>query len=140
MRKAVKIVLMVVFGFIGIIFLGAIFSGPFVNHDISAITGIKQFVVLHDGSLYTTRFSLVDSENGQAASDAHLSYNICGVQGEVDITASDFKTYQLVLTGQPIVAYAWQMDDPEMDCDTYNANIVVTLPDGRWFEARKTAF
>ena len=73
-------------------------------------------------------------------SDAHLSYNICGVQGEVDITASDFKTYQLVLTGQPIVAYAWQMDDPEMDCDTYNANIVVTLPDGRWFEARETAF
>ena len=40
MRKSIKIVLVVVFGFIGVLFVGAWLSSPYVNQDVEG--GLNQ--------------------------------------------------------------------------------------------------
>ena len=147
MRKGIKIVLVVVIGFIGILFLAALLSGPYVNHDVEAINGIDNFVVLEQGSQYIARFSLVDTDFAPAASDVNVHFSVAGWEQNFNVTQAEFGQYQLQLTGQQFTAYAWTLPDEikaalhegeSYDSDT--AYITVTLPDGRQFDAEETVF
>ena len=76
-----------------------------------------------------------------AASDAKVSFRICNMEGKLDVSASEFKTYQLQLTGQEFIAYAWFINEPETVCDDFDyAYLTVTLPDGRVFKADERVF
>ena len=60
-----------------------------------------------------------------------------------DVSSSDFKQYELALTGQPVIAYAWQIDQSKVrgsgaTSPLNNAEIKVTLPDRREFSDTTT--
>lgn len=138
MRKGFKIAIVTVVAIVALFFIAAIASGPYVNANVNEIAGIKNFVVIHEsGDLYTARFSLVDNELGAAADNAYLHYSICGIEGEKQLSTSDFKEYALQLTGSKFIAYAWQIDSPEI-CSSYNSYIEITLSDGRFFDESTT--
>ena len=65
---------------------------------------------------------------------------------EFDVKSMDFGTYQLVLTGQPITAYAWQIDSnslpPPYTDSSYPkvALLNVTLPNNKTFTAESSPF
>jgi hypothetical protein len=60
-----------------------------------------------------------------------------------NIKSDDFKTYSLVLTGAPIVAYAWQIIGQSLAHPPTvfpKAYLTVTLPDGKSFNADTSFF
>ena len=92
-----------------------------MNTDVESIAGVTQFVAVKDGSLYKMRFSLVDNDNVASASDADVAYGIMDKDNRqllyndtFQINASDFQQYQLILTGAPIHAYAWQVETQDL--------------------------
>jgi hypothetical protein len=148
MGKKLKIVAAVIGGIIVLIVIGAMYFEPDVvlKTDPNKITGISQFVVLKDGSLYKVRFSLVDQNNAYVTSDAHIHFFVCCDQSATtpillynaqgDIKAEQFQTYNLVISGAPIVAYAWQIDgNAFVNSYSNTATLVVTLPGGKSFTA-----
>ncbi len=117
----------------------------------------------HEGSLYRIRFSLVDANDVVATSNAKVSFamlvdatNQTLYSRTFDIKSTDFQTYQLVLTGAPIVAYSWQVDSSEiarpqsvtnnnnqttsLDNTMKTALLTVTLPNGKTFTTDTTFF
>lgn len=141
MRKSIKIVIVVVVVVVGLFFIAALASGPYVNKDVSAIQGISQFVVLEQGSQYIARFSLVDTDMGPAAADVNVRFRI-GSQYEDSfrVGAGDFQQYELALTGQPFIAYAWNLPSDFTLYGSETAYITVELPDGRAFTADARVF
>lgn len=100
---------------LGVILLAALASTP-VKVQKTPET-ISQFVALTEGDRLTLRFSLVDSDRYAVCAPGEVELSIQddpfgGVPKEVyfkrfTVTCDDFKFYQLVLTGQPILAYSW---------------------------------
>lgn len=117
-------------------------SGPYVNKDVTAISGIGNFVVLEQGSQYVARFSLVDAEMGPAAADVNVKVKVgMSYEDEFVAPASEFKVYKLQLTGQEFVAYAWNLpEDFYGPGSSKTAIITVTLPDGRELKADTRVF
>jgi hypothetical protein len=62
---------------------------------------------------------------------------------DFNIKSEDFKTYSLVLTGSPVVAYAWQINGQLL---AHSSNVFpkaylnVTLPNGKSFSADTSFF
>jgi hypothetical protein len=146
--KKLKILGAVIGGIILLIIIAVVASflapGSVYKTDPNKITGITQFFVIKDGSLYRSRFSLIDSNNGIATSDAKVSFTAKTESGttlyhtDFNIKSEDFKTYSLVLTGAPIVAYAWQINRESLahsPTDFPKAYLTVTLPNGKSFNA-----
>jgi hypothetical protein len=150
MGKKLKIVIVVVVVIVGLFIVGALASGPYVNTDVASIAGVTQFIAMKDGSLYKMRFSLVDNDNVASASDADIVFVIKNSAGRTlyssnfHIIASDFQQYQLILTGAPVYAYAWQVgsgDIPSLSSgEVHDAFLLVKLPDGRVFDAKTSLF
>jgi hypothetical protein len=61
---------------------------------------------------------------------------------EFNVKASEFKQYELQLTGQPFIAYAWQIPEKVSGIASSpdTATITVTLPNGKTFTAEDTIF
>jgi hypothetical protein len=155
MGKKVKIiivvVIVVVFLFIGLpIILLYVSPGTVLKTDPNNITGVSQFYVLKDGSVYNVRFSLVNNQSSVVTSDAHVSFAAKTKSGDVfyirefDVKSGDFQTYNLVLTGAPITAYAWQITNGTQ-LSSYQSSggpptayLNVTLPNGKMFRASTT--
>jgi zinc-ribbon domain len=173
LKIVVGIVLGVIFVFIGLPLIlmfgapGAIPSNP------DNITGVSQFFVIRDGNLYNVRFSLVDRNQSVVTSDANATFTVKSQTGATlyerafAIKSTDFQTYQLVLTGAPIVAHAFQINSseiapqeaaatltrngtssggggttttPTLDSGMKTAYLTVTLPNGKSFTAQTTFF
>jgi hypothetical protein len=140
--KKLKIVIIVVVVIVALFFIAALASGPYINKDVEAIQGIDQFVVLEQGSQYVARFSLVDAQMGPAAADVNVNFRVGNhYEDNFNVNASEFGTYQLQLTGQEFVAYAWTLPSGfSITEPTDTAVLTVTLPDGREFKADTTVF
>jgi hypothetical protein len=124
------------------------------------VAGISQIIVLDDGSLYRARFSLVNNNSEVVTSDANITFTVTPTtyistpqqqnqtlyQRQFAIRAEDFQQYQLVLTGQPITVYAWQIDRnsllPPYTDSSYPkvALLNVTLPNNKTFTAESSSF
>lgn len=152
-KKIVGVVVGIVVAFFVIIAIAAASVPPGTLHqtDPENIQGISQFVVLEQGSNIAARFSLNTPENVYATSDASVQFRIVSGSGtelysqNFDIKASDFAQYELRLTGQPLIAYAWFLDAPpsrfeSSSLDLPEAFITVTLPNGKSFNAKTTLF
>ena len=107
---------------------------------------MTQFFVLKDCSLYDVRFSLVNKDNAAVASNANVTFAAKTKSGDdvlysrnFSINSQDFQRYRFVITGFPMVAYAWQLNTTDLDKypsgDFPTAYLNVTLPDGRTFNA-----
>jgi hypothetical protein len=96
------------------------------------ITGVSQFVVLNDGSLYKARFSLIDRNDRPVTSDANVTFaakthvNQTVYERAFSVKAEQFQQYQIVVTGAPILAYAWQIDSGEMAAQAQPAAYTTT--------------
>lgn len=113
------------------------------------ITGVSQYFVLKDGSLYKVRFSLDNKNNAFVTSAAKINFIVKTQDGRTlfsdtfNIKSEDFQTYSLVLTGAPVVAYSWQIDGSKLqhsDTDFPKAYLTVTLPNGKSFNADAPVF
>jgi hypothetical protein len=150
--KKLKIVIVVVIGVVVVLFLGVtivlsfVAPGTVLEADSNNITGVTQFFVLKDGSLYDVRFSLVNKDNAAVASNANVTFAAKTKSGDdvlysrnFSINSQDFQRYRFVITGFPMVAYAWQLNATDLDKypsgDFPTAYLNVTLPDGRTFNA-----
>ena len=160
MRRKLKIAIVVIIGvvvvvlFIGLaIVLAFVAPGAVVEADSNNnITGVTQFFVLKEGSLYHIRFSLVNKDNVAVPSDANVTFAAKIKSGGDDvlysrnfsINSQDFQKYRFVTTGFPMVAYAWQLNATDLDKypsgDFPTAYLNVTLPDGRTFNASTSYF
>lgn len=177
-KKIVGIALAVIVGFFVIVIVAAstVPAGTMYKATSSdQITGVSQFVVLKDGSLYKARFSFIDRNERPVTSDANVTFaamtqaNQTIYERAFNVKAEQFQQYHLVLTGAPILAYAWQIDGGEMTAQaqsvtntattTRNATagcgtvitpvfdsgmktgvLTVTLPNGKTFVAETTFF
>jgi hypothetical protein len=151
--KKLKIAGAVIGGIIILIIIGVVASfvapGSVYKTDPSKITGVTQFFVLKDGSLYKARFSLTDKDNNIVTSDGKVSFDAKTDTGlalyhtDFNVKSEDFKTYSLVLTGAPVIAYAWQINGQSL---THPSNVfpkaylTVTLPNGKSFNADTSFF
>jgi hypothetical protein len=151
--KKLKIVIVVVIGVVVVLFIGVaivlsfVAPGTVLEADSNNnITGVTQFFVLKDGSLYNVRFSLVNKDNAAVASNANVTFAAKTKSGDdvlysrnFSINSQDFQRYRFVITGFPMVAYAWQLNATDLDKypsgDFPTAYLNVTLPDGRTFNA-----
>ena len=159
MRRKLKIAIVVVIGvvvvvlFIGLaIVLAFVAPGAVVEADSNDITGVTQFFVLKEGSLYHIRFSLVNKDNAAVPSNANVTFAAKTKSGgdnvlytrDFTINSQDFQRYRFVITGFPMVAYAWQLNATDLDeypsADFPTACLNVTLPDGRIFNASTSYF
>jgi hypothetical protein len=123
-KKIVGIALVAIVGFFVIlVVIGSTVPAGTVYKATSSeqITGVSQFVVLKDGSLYKARFGFIDRDERPVTSDANVTFavktqanNQTIYERAFNIKAEQFQQYQLVLTGAPILAYSWQIDSGEM--------------------------
>jgi hypothetical protein len=143
--KKLKITIIVVVAVVAIIVIAGLASTPYINRDVNSIAGVSQFVVLKDGSLYKARFSLVDQDNYVSASDANVKFSIRDSSGNdlysraFNIGSYDFEEYKLLLTGAPIIAYAWQFNQGDVrgSSDSFKTSyLTVSLPNGKVFDAQ----
>ena len=113
---------------------------PEANPD--DIVGISQYFVQRDASNYNVRFSLIDKDDSLVTSDASIDFMVKTDNGAIlysknfAIRSGDFKIFQLVLNGEPIIAYSWQINNDELKrglLDFHTAYITVTLPNGKSF-------
>lgn len=137
---------------IGIIIIVAIAEYASLPYSYEAkpdeILGITNFLVLKEGSFYTARFILVDRENVYVTSNANVKFAVKTedkmlYSDEFNIRASDFKPYKFVFTGQPFVAYVWNIEGDKIqydDLDFPEATLTVTLPNNKSFTAKTTVF
>ena len=159
MGKKLKIIIVFVIGVVVVLFIGVAFVLSFVAPGTvleadsnNNITGVTQFFVLKDGSLYDVRFSLVNKDGVAVPSNANVTFAAKTKSGGDDvlysrdfsINSQDFQRYRFVITGFPSVAYAWQFDATDLDKypsgDFPTAYLNVTLPDGRTFNASTSYF
>jgi hypothetical protein len=159
LRRKLKIAIVVVIGvvvvvlFIGLaIVLAFVAPGAVVEADSNDITGVTQFFVLKEGSLYHIRFSLVNKDSAAVPSNANVTFAAKTKSGgdnvlysrDFAIHSQDFQRYRFVITGFPMVAYAWQLNATDLDeypsGDFPMAYLNVTLPDGRIFNAFTSYF
>jgi hypothetical protein len=151
--KKLKIVIGVVIGVIVVLFIAVpivlsfVAPGTMLEADPNNnITGVTQFFVLKDGSFYNIRFSLVNKDSAAVPSDANVTFAAKTKSGEdvlysrdFSIKSQDFQRYRFVITGFPMVAYAWQLNATDLDKypsgDFPTAYLNVTLPNGRMFNA-----
>lgn len=153
MGRKLKIVGAVIGSIVLLIIIGVVASfvapGSVFKTDPNKITGITQFYVIKDGSLYKARFSLTDKDNGIVTSDAKVSFDAKTDSGisfyhtDFNVKSEDFKTYNLVLTGAPVVAYAWQINGQSLAHPSNvfpKAYLTVTLPNGKSFNADSSFF
>jgi hypothetical protein len=139
LSKGKKVIIIVVPIVVVFVFLIAVVgSQPYVNKNIDEIAGLTQFHVIKDGTITKLRFSFVDDQGYVAASDATVHVKIYAYDQEFSISANDFKQYRLQLTGQPLIAYAWQTTE-RIGRDTY-VQSNVTLPNGKQFTASDRVF
>jgi hypothetical protein len=158
MGKKLKIIIVFVIGVVAVLFIGVaillsfVAPGAVLEADSNNITGVTQFFVLKDGSLYNIRFSLVNKYSVAVPSDANVTFAAKTKSGGDDvlysrdfsINSQDFQRYRFVITGFPMVAYAWQLNATDLDKypsgDFPTAYLNVTLPDGRTFNASTSYF
>jgi hypothetical protein len=165
MGKKTKIIIGAVLGavfvIIGIPLIVLYFAPGAMPANADSITGISQFFVLSEGNLYNVKFSLVDSNNAVVTSDASVKFIVTGgssnpsqvlgkeiYRQEFDIKSADFQTYEQVLTGQPITAYAWQIDKNNSLPPPFNtdgsyikaAYLNVTLPNNKTLTSNLETF
>jgi len=111
------------------------------NRPSSAAVNIVNFVVLKEGMLYTTRFSLYDKSMRETTASGHVSIMISDMEdtilygNEFYIKAADFSIYKYLLTGETFWAYAWNfpIKDVQVSENMWNigiAEISFTMPDG----------
>jgi hypothetical protein len=138
--KKLKIVGAVIGSIVLLIIIGVVASfvapGSVFKTDPNKITGITQFYVIKDGSLYKARFSLTDKDNGIVTSDAKVSFD-----AKTDSGISFYHTY--MLTGAPVVAYAWQINGQSLAHPSNvfpKAYLTVTLPNRKSFNADSSFF
>jgi hypothetical protein len=117
--------------------------------NANKITGVTNFLILKEGSLYQARFSLVDANNDQMASDANVTVQVKRDDGSLvysqnfTVSQDDFKTYQLQLTGTQFLAYAWQIDASNLqhsDLEVLKGYLTVTLPNGKTYSTDTSVF
>src|SRR5918997_6971018 len=134
-KKIVGIALAVIVGFFVIVLVAAstVPAGTvYKAENPEQITGVSQFVVLKDGSLYKARFSFIDRNERPVTSDANVTFsaktqaNQTIYERAFNVKAEQFQQYQLVLTGAPILAYAWQIDSGEMTAQAHPATNTMT--------------
>jgi hypothetical protein len=159
MGKKLKIIIVFVIGAVVVLFIGVAFVLSFVAPGAvleadsnNNITGVTQFFVLKDGSLYNIRFSLVNKDGAAVPSNANVTFTAKTKSGgddvmysrDFNINSQDFQRYRFVITGFPMVAYAWQLNATDLDKypsgDFPTAYLNVTLPDGRIFNASTSYF
>jgi hypothetical protein len=158
MGKKLKIIIVFVIGVVAVLFIGVaillsfVAPGAVLEADSNNITGVTQFFVLKDGSLYNIRFSLVNKYSVAVPSDANVTFAAKTKSGGDDvlysrdfsINSQDFQRFRFVITGFPMVAYAWQLNATDLDKyssgDFPTAYLNVTLPDGRTFNASTSYF
>jgi hypothetical protein len=158
MGKKLKIIIVFVIGAVAVLFIGVaillsfVAPGAVLEADSNNITGVTQFFVLKDGSLYNIRFSLVNKYSVAVPSDANVTFAAKTKSGRDDalysrdfsINSQDFQRYRFVITGFPMVAYVWQLNATDLDKypsgDFPTAYLNVTLPDGRTFNASTLYF
>jgi hypothetical protein len=153
--KKLKIVIdvVVVVLFIGVpIVLSFVAPGSVLKADTNNITGVTQFFVLtEDGGLYNVRFSLVNKDGAAVPSDANITFAAKTKSGDdvlyskdFSVNTQDFQRYRFVITGFPMVAYAWQLNATDLDKyssgDFPTAYLNVTLPNGRMLNASTSYF
>lgn len=134
-KKKAAIVIPIVI--IGSLVLIGLLSMPYINKNVDDIAGVSQFVVYKDGSLTKFRFSMVDDNGYAAASDARVVLNTPKWKYNFTIDADEFQQYKLQLTGQPLIAYAWQDSKDQGSGDVF---LAVTLPNGKVFYAKDYLF
>jgi hypothetical protein len=157
--KKLKIVIVVAIGVVVVLFISVpivpSFVAPGTELEADAknnITGVTQFFVLKEaGNLYNIRFSLVNKDMAAVPSDANVTFAAKTKSGddvfysrEFSVKSQDFQRYRFVITGFPMVAYAWQLN--AKDLDKYSAGdfpmayLNVTLPNGKMFSASTSYF
>jgi len=158
MGKKLKIIIVFVIGVVAVLFIGVaillsfVAPGAVLEADSNNITGVTQFFVLKDGSLYNIRFSLVNKYSVAVPSDANVTFAAKTKSGgdnvlysrDFTINSQDFQRYRFVITGFPMVAYAWQLNATDLDKypsgEFPTAYVNVILPDGRTFNASTSYF
>jgi hypothetical protein len=156
--KKLKIAIVVVIGVVVVLFIGVAIVLSFVapgavleGDSNNNIAGVTQFFVLKDGSHYNVRFSLVNKDSAAVPSDANITFTAKTKSGDdvlysrdFSINSQDFQRYRFVITGFPMVAYAWQLNAVDLDkypsSDFPTAYLNVTLPDGRIFNVSTSYF
>jgi hypothetical protein len=155
--KKLKIVIGIVIGVVVLfivvpIILTFVAPATVLNADSNNITGVTEFFVLKDGSVYNIRFSLVNKDGAAVPSDANVTFAAKTKSGDDDVLYSrdfsiksqDFQRYRFVTTGFPMVAYAWQLNATDLDKypsgDFPTAYLNVTLPNGKMFNASTSYF
>jgi hypothetical protein len=117
-------------------------TGNLSNANPGDITGVTQFYVIKDGSLYKVRFSLTDKNNNAVSNDAKVNFVVNSNNGNpifkqnFDVKANDFKEYHIILTGAPILAYMWQINGTALSHNqSYfpKAILTLTIPNGKSF-------
>ena len=152
MDKKLKVVIGAVIGVVVTLFMGVpivlsfVSPGTVLEANPNNITGVTQFLVLKDGILYNIRFSLVNKDSAAIPSDANVTFAVKTKSGDnvlysrdFSINSQDFQRYRFVITGYPMVAYAWQLNATDLDKypsgDFPAAFLNVTLPNGRMLNA-----
>lgn len=115
-----------------------------VNTNPDDVIGISQYFVQRDENLYNIRFSLTDKDSLWVISDASVEFVVKDDDGDIlysenfDIKSEDYKTFHLVLSGAPVIAYSWNIDGAKLNRGSlafHTAYLTVTLPNGKSFTA-----
>jgi hypothetical protein len=135
------------------IVLSFVAPGSVLKAYANNITGVTQFFVLkeEDGGLYNVRFSLVNKDGAAVPSDANVTFAAKTKSGDnvlyskdFSVNTQDFQLYRFVITGFPMVAYAWQVNATDLDKyssgDFPTAYLNITLPNGRMLNASTSYF
>lgn len=114
------------------------------NTNPDDVTGISQYSVHRDENLYNIRFSLTDKDSLWVISNASVEFVVKDDDGGIlysenfDIKSEDYKTFQMVLSGMPVIAYSWNIDGAKLNrgsLDFHIAYLTVTLPNAKSFTA-----
>lgn len=110
----------------------------------TSVSRIDRLFVLGSSSenAYQARFTLVDANQAELGEDGDVSFVIVDsanrslYERNFSVKKNDFQTYQLVLTGQPFLAYVWEFptSDVRPGIGTFGtAKVTFTSNDGQVF-------
>jgi hypothetical protein len=110
------------------------------------VNKVDRVFVLGDESdnVYQARFSLVDANQVEISEDGEVSFAITDgsdrilYQEQFSVSKNDFENYQLVLTGQPFLAYVWDIPVSKVNpgVGTFGtASVIFTAKDGNDFNS-----
>ena len=112
---------------------------PAVERLSPNVSRIDSFFVLGsaEDSTYLIRYTLLSPSQAQISEDGKVSVTIFDSVGDVLysaeflVTKSDFKTYSLVLTGQEVLAHAWEIptSDVKSGVGAYGTTAIVFTDD-----------